>query len=326
MEITLQADQANQRCDRFLRKYCKPYPQVRLSDIYSWIRKGTIRVNGKRVKEEYRINTWDVISLPDDFLWKKDKQLSISQKERKFQKIDKKIISSWILYEDENRIAFNKPAGIVIHPSNRHRNDLCMNDYLERYCEDQWISTSSTFKPSFWYRLDKDTSWVLIAAKNYEALQYINQIIRERAISKEYLTLVAWKFPKHLIIDKAIEKTYNSKFDRAQMQLNESDWLDSKTECRLEKSFNHSLLWTISLVRVKLYSWRMHQIRIHLSSEGFPVLWDLIYWKPALNRIVYKSLHIQRQLLHCWKYQFKNIDGKSIAFQADIPQEFKLLS
>ena len=201
-----------------------------------------------------------------------------------------------------------------------------MNDYLERYCEDQWISTSSTFKPSFWYRLDKDTSWVLIAAKNYEALQYINQIIRERAISKEYLTLVAWKFPKHLIIDKAIEKTYNSKFDRAQMQLNESDWLDSKTECRLEKSFNHSLLWTISLVRVKLYSWRMHQIRIHLSSEGFPVLWDLIYWKPALNRIVYKSLHIQRQLLHCWKYQFKNIDGKSIAFQADIPQEFKLLS
>ena len=326
MEITLQADQANQRCDRFLRKYCKPYPQVRLSDIYSWIRKGTIRVNGKRVKEEYRVNTWDVISLPDDFLWKKDKQLSISQKERKFQKIDKKIISSWILYEDENRIAFNKPAGIVIHPSNRHRNDLCMNDYLERYCEDQWISTSSTFKPSFWYRLDKDTSWVLIAAKNYEALQYINQIIRERAISKEYLTLVAWKFPKHLIIDKAIEKTYNSKFDRAQMQLNESDWLDSKTECRLEKSFNHSLLWTISLVRVKLYSWRMHQIRIHLSSEGFPVLWDLIYWKPALNRIVYKSLHIQRQLLHCWKYQFKNIDGKSIAFQADIPQEFKLLS
>lgn len=326
MEITLQADQANQRCDRFLRKYCKPYPQVRLSDIYSWIRKGTIRVNGKRVKEEYRVNTWDVISLPDDFLWKKDKQLSISQKERKFQKIDKKLISSWILYEDENRIAFNKPAGIVIHPSNKHRNDLCMNDYLERYCEDQWISTSSTFKPSFWYRLDKDTSWVLIAAKNYEALQYINQIIRERAISKEYLTLVAWKFPKHLIIDKAIEKTYNSKFDRAQMQLNESDWLDSKTECRLEKSFNHSLLWTISLVRVKLYSWRMHQIRIHLSSEGFPVLWDLIYWKPALNRIVYKSLHIQRQLLHCWKYQFKNIDGKSIAFQADIPQEFKLLS
>ena len=69
---------------------------------------------------------------------------------------------------------------------------------------------------------------MLIAAKTYESLQYINQIIRERAISKEYLTRVAGKFPKHLIIDKAIEKTYNAKFARAQMQLNESDGLDSK--------------------------------------------------------------------------------------------------
>ena len=152
-----------------------------------------------------------------------------------------------------------------------------------------------------------------------------SQIIRERAISKEYLTLVAWKFPKHLIIDKAIEKTYNSKFDRAQMQLNESDWLDSKTECRLDKTYKHPQLWDISLVKVKLYSWRMHQIRIHLSSENFPVLWDLIYWKPALNRIVYKSLHIQRQLLHCHKYQFKNLDGKNISFQAGLPEEFKLI-
>jgi 23S rRNA pseudouridine955/2504/2580 synthase len=206
---------------------------------------------------------------------------------------------------------------------------LCMNDYLEWYCEKNWITKdekNQTFKPSFWYRLDKDTSWVLIAAKNYEALQYINEIIRQRAISKEYLTLVAWKFPKHLIIDKAIEKTYNSKFDRAQMQLNESDWLDSKTECRLEKSFRHQQLGDVSLVKVKLYSWRMHQIRIHLSSEWYPVLWDLIYWKPALNRIIYKSLHIQRQLLHCHKYQFKNLDGKNIAFQAELPKEFKLIN
>ena len=326
MEITIQKDQANQRCDRFLRKFCKAYPQVRLSDIYSWIRKWTIRVDGKRVKEEYRVLEGDEIQIPEECLWKKDKQAILTQKEKKFQKLNPEIVNSWIIYEDENWIVFNKPAWIVIHPSNKHRNDLCMNDYLERYCEKQGINWGSTFKPSFWYRLDKDTSWVLIAAKNYEALQYINKIIRDRAISKEYITLVAWKFPKHLIINKAIEKTYNSKFDRAQMQLNETDWMDSKTECRLEKTLKHQQLWDISLLRVKLYSWRMHQIRIHLSSEWYPVLWDLIYWKPALNRIIYKSLHIQRQLLHCWKYQFKNIDGKTISFQAEIPQEFKLFT
>ncbi|MFC2695728.1 MAG: pseudouridine synthase [Candidatus Absconditicoccaceae bacterium] len=329
MELTITPDQANQRCDRFLRKFCKPYPQVRLSDIYSWIRKGEIKVNGKKTKEETRLHEGDLLELPESLLGAKDKQLMLTQKEKKFQKLDPKLVKSWILYEDQQRLAFNKPAGIVLHPSNKHRNDLCMNDYLERYCsrsEGQKEEKNQTFKPSFGYRLDKDTSGVLIAAKTYESLQYINQIIRERAISKEYLTRVAGKFPKHLIIDKAIEKTYNAKFARAQMQLNESDGLDSKTECRCEKTLQHNELGQISLVRVKLYSGRMHQIRIHLASENFPVLGDLIYGKPAINRIVYKSLHIQRQLLHCWKYQFKNLNGKLIAFEAPLPQEFKLFT
>lgn len=110
------------------------------------------------------------------------------------------------------------------------------------------------------------------------------------------------------------------------MQLNESDGLDSKTECRLLKTMQHSELGTISLVKVKLYSGRMHQIRIHLASENFPVLGDLIYGKPVLNRIIYKSLHIQRQLLHCWRYEFKNLDGKLIAFEAPLPQEFRLFT
>lgn len=325
MEITISADQANQRCDRFLRKFCKPYPQVGLSDIYSWIRKGLVKVNGKRVVEDKRLVLGDVVLLPASCLGKKDFKRMLSQKERKLKNLDADVVRSWVLYEDENRLVFNKPAGIVIHPSNKHWNDLCMNDYLEWYCSGLGLPQNATFKPAFGYRLDKDTSGVLIAAKNYEALQYINHIIREREISKEYITYVVGKFPKHLIIDKAIEKTYNPKFSRAQMHLNESDGLDSKTECRLQHSFLHSDLGNISLVKVKLYSGRMHQIRIHLASEGYPVLGDLIYGKPVINRLLYKSLHIQRQLLHCWKYQFKNLDGKMIAFEAPFPLDFQLM-
>ena len=244
MEITIQAEQANQRCDRFLRKYCKPYPQVRLSDIYSRIRKGEIRINGKKTKEEARLLLGDILTLPEELLGKKDKKLTLTQQERKLQKIDLDEVQTWILYEDEDWIVFNKPAGIVIHPSAQHRNDPCMNDYLEFYCQKQGYTKdkNQTFKPSFGYRLDKDTSGVLIAAKNYESLQYINQIIRDRAINKNYMTRVAGRFPKHLIIDKAIEKTYNAKFARAQMQLNDSDGLESKTECRCENSNKHPLL------------------------------------------------------------------------------------
>ena len=152
MELTITPDQANQRCDRLLRKFCKPYPQVRLSDIYSWIRKGEIKVNGKKTKEETRLHEGDLLELPESLLGAKDKQLMLTQKEKKFQKLDPKLVKSWILYEDQQRLAFNKPAGIVLHPSNKHRNDLCMNDYLERYCsrsEGQKEEKNQTFKPSF---------------------------------------------------------------------------------------------------------------------------------------------------------------------------------
>lgn len=76
-------------------------------------------------------------------------------------------------------------------------------------------------------------------------------------------------------------------------------------------------------MRVKLYSGRMHQIRIHLSSENYPVLGDLIYGKPVINRILNKQVGIKRQLLHCRKYQFTNLDGKVISFEAPLPIDFE---
>jgi 23S rRNA pseudouridine955/2504/2580 synthase len=218
MQLTIDPATTDQRFDRFLRKRCKPYPQVRLSDIYSWIRKGTISVNGKKSPEDYRLKIGDEVEIPDELLGKKDPSRLITSKERKLKKLTKADIQPLILFEDTNRIAFNKPAGVVAHESNHHRNELSMNDYLETYAKDY---AQGTFKPSFGYRLDKDTSGVLIGAKNYEALQYLNQIIREREIDKTYLTIVVGNPPKHFVIEKALEKSYNAQFDRAQMVINE---------------------------------------------------------------------------------------------------------
>lgn len=139
-----------------------------------------------------------------------------SQKDRKLEKVDTKKIQEQIIYEDKQWIVFNKPTGIPMHPGNKHRNDLSMNDYLEKYAE-KYIT--ETFKPSFGYRLDRDTSGVLIAAKTYEALQYINAIIRERKINKYYLTIVIGKFPKHVLIDKPLTKTYDKRFDRSRVAI-----------------------------------------------------------------------------------------------------------
>jgi len=69
----------------------------------------------------------------------------------------------------------------------------------------------------------------------------------------------------------------------------------------------------------------MHQIRIHLASEWFSVLWDIVYGQPMINRKMYKQLKINRQMLHCSKYSFKNLDGKNISFESKLPEDFKIL-
>ena len=92
----------------------------------------------------------------------------------------------------------------------------------------------------------------------------------------------------------------------------------------MEKSIQHPDLGPISLLKVKIHTGRMHQIRIHVSAEGFPVLGDLVYGNAAANRILYKSLGINRQLLHCRKYSFLDpFQNDQITFEAPIPADFE---
>lgn len=330
MEIVIDKSNADQRFDRFMRKWLKVYPSIRLADIYALIRKGRVKVNTKRQKEEYRLKVGDVVVIHENAkLGDADFSVLISPKDKQIQKINVDKIRSRIVYEDQNRLVFDKPAGILVHPGNQHWKDLCMNDYLEKMIEHGKLnmensSKAVTFKPAFGYRLDKDTSGILIAGKTYDALQYINKIIRERQIEKYYLTLVAGQFPDHLLIDKPLEKKYNEQMDRSEVKIDFRYGVAAKTECRREKFFEHEVLWPCSLVKVKIETGRMHQIRIHLADAGYPVLWDLTYGNPAINRILYKSLGVNRQLLHCRKYSFYDyLTSQHRTFEAPMPEDFE---
>ncbi|HCB51625.1 TPA: hypothetical protein DEP21_03550 [Patescibacteria group bacterium] len=182
--IVIDSTNHDQRFDRFLRKYFKSQTQITLTDIYRGIRNRLILVNNKKAKEDYRLRDGDKITISKEF---SDKPVDTSKPVgHKIAPIDINYVKSLILFEDTNRLIFNKPTGISIHPSDNENKQRSMHDLLRAYIP----ATADTFNPAFGYRLDKETSGVLIAGKTYDSLQYINQIIRDRQIKKEYLAVV----------------------------------------------------------------------------------------------------------------------------------------
>lgn len=322
-EIIIDSSNHDQRFDRFLRKYFKMQPGIALADIYRGIRNKEITVNGKKSKEDYRVRNRDIIKIDEAFFEWKDADKR--PKKKKTLPIDIKYVSSLILHEDDNWLIFNKPTGISIHPSDNEHKQRSMHDLLRAYIPAEW----GTFNPSFWYRLDKETSWVLIAGKTYDSLQYINQIIRDRQIQKEYLAIVVGRIPRELSIAKPLKKIFSTKFQRGKTvvcDIEDKEAKESLTHCFLERTFEHPILWALSLVKVQIETGRMHQIRVHLADAGFPVLGDMLYGHPRVNRVLHEKVKLKNIFLHCWKYSFwDNFTENPVTFEAPRPKHFDLI-
>lgn len=330
-KIEIDISSANQRFDRFLRKFYKPYTTVTLPTIYSRIRKGYIRLQDKKAKEEDKVLLWDIVTinisktipLVKTQAWQKT-SINIKQEQDTIKKN--------IIFENDNWLVFNKPPHILMHPwSWASQKAITMNDWLYSYLNlerresgEKTLTAWSTFKPSFCYRLDKDTSGVLIAAKKYNALQYLNDLIRERHVYKWYVVVVQWNLPKKLIINKPLFKWFHWEKWRAHMFVNYEKWLPSQTHIFHVADTTLDKIGTVSLGLVRLLTWRMHQIRVHAASEWFPVLWDKDYWHEWVTRIVHKEYWVSRQLLHSYSYTFyDNIENKNQTFFASLPQDIK---
>ena len=314
MQYKITELEENQRFDRFLRKYFKPYPQVKLGDIYTWIRKWVIKVNNKKKKDNYRLILEDMIYIPDDIT-----NVLSKTKEWKLTAFPLEKIKNMIIYEDENYIFFNKPAWVTIHEWNKHMEDLTMNSFLEKYVKETWIQTWSTFKPAFCFRLDKDTSGVLIAGKTYDALKHLNELIRVHKTEKIYLAIAKW-IVKNKTIDLPLEKIFDKKFWKAKVVVSENGD-QAKSMVKVLKTKEDEFLWNISLIQVQLLTGRMHQIRVHLAHNKRPIIWDLMYADPVINRLAKKHYQITRQLLHSRKYGFE-YNWKKYSVKAPIPEEF----
>lgn len=229
-----------------------------------------------------------------------------------------------IVYEDRDIIVLNKQAGISVHPSINEPSETLVDALIVKYPEIKNVGDSPTisgqgnFRPGIVHRLDKDTSGLLVVAKNQRTFEFLKKQWQEGQVVKKYLTLV-WGHPKEK--GEIISELARSPKDfRKRMVVNpgknKKKELKGKlaiTEYKVVKKYKD-----FSLVEVSPKTGRTHQIRVHMASIGHPVAGDKIYGGKEKNL---KGL--TRHFLHAFYLSFALPDGKKLALEADLPDDLK---
>jgi len=220
-----------------------------------------------------------------------------------------------IVYEDDDVVVLNKQAGISVHPSVNEPQGTLVDALLMRYPELKGVGEDPT-RPGIVHRLDKDTSGLLVVAKNQKTFEFLKKEWQGGRVIKKYLTLV-WGEPKEN--GEIISELARSPKDfRRRMVINPGKNKDKKitgklaiTEYKVVKKYED-----FSLVEVYPKTGRMHQIRVHMASIGHPVAGDKIYGGKDKN-----PEGLARQFLHAFYLSFSLPNGKKLALEADLPND-----
>lgn len=290
--LTVNKNDAGQRCDKFLQKYLKTMP---LPLIYKYIRKKRIKVNGKKTEISYRLNEGDYIEL-----YINDEFFEVSEEKYAFMKISPSLN---ILYEDENIIAVDKPQGQIVHSDDKESYNTLINHILAYlYNKGEYNPEEEhAFTPALCNRIDRNTAGIVLAAKNAAALSEMNERIKNNQLSKFYMCVALGHFEKKQgeLRDYLIKNEDTNTVKVLKKKVNGAKEIITKYRVIREKN-------NLSLVEVELVTGRTHQIRAHLSSIGHPLLGDTKYAK--LSDMPIKS---RKQYLCSYKLIFDktNLDN-----------------
>lgn len=311
--IKIGPEEAGSRIDRILRKRLS---LMKLSEIYSLLRKGAVRIGGQKVKkQDHRVSDGDVLEIDvneSEIITPKGPDSSLAKIiDTEFYKRNFRII-----YEDPDLLACDKPSGLVVHPGTGH---LKRDTLIELACG--YLISKGKLKegeePALVHRLDRDTSGVILIAKSKRIVRQINDLFRSRDVVKQYCAICHSRPPEfegEIVV--GLERTHEDE-SGTKMQVSENGVL-TKTRYRILE-FNG----TLSKLELFLDTGKTHQIRVHLSHVKAPIVGDVRYGDPELDKKVLERKR-HRLYLHAKRISFVHpMSGKKITITADEPVEFR---
>ncbi|MBU4561793.1 RluA family pseudouridine synthase [bacterium] len=268
------------------------------SQIRNLIAQGKIRVNNNPVKPSYILKNGDVIDL--------------ALPENKELKIKAEAIPLDIIYEDEYLVVVNKPADMIVHPAGKIRSGTLVNALLY-HCQDSLSGIGGVIRPGIVHRLDKDTSGLMVAAKNDFAHLDLSRQIKDHQVTKKYIALVHGNLRDDSgIIDAPIGRSLKN---GKKMAVTEGKSREAITQFKVLKRFSG-----YTLVEATLRTGRTHQIRVHLAFIGYPIVGDQLYGHRK------QGLNISRQALHSHILGFVHPSSKKyMEFSAPLPKDMQEL-
>lgn len=291
-EYLISKDYVGIRLDKVIAELDK---DISRSMIQKLLDENKIKVNDKLQKASYKTKLNDIITLEE-----------IIVKETKLIPQD---IPIDIIYEDSDIIVVNKPKGMVVHPANGNPDGTLANAIMN-ICKDSLSGIGGEIRPGIVHRIDKDTSGLLIIAKNDKAHINLSQQIKNREITKRYVALVRGVVKENkATIDMPIGR---SNSDRKKMSV-KKDGKNAITHFEVIKRYNG-----YTYLDLKIDTGRTHQIRVHLSEIGYPIVGDEVYSNGK------NPFNVKGQMLHAKSLDFKHpITGKAMHLEAPLPTYFE---
>lgn len=290
MELIVRENE-NNRID----KYVADNTDMTRSTVQRMIENGEILVNGKETKVSYKVQSRDVIE--------------ITPQEVQDSHLEAENIPLDIVYEDKDILVVNKQKGLVVHPGNGNPNGTLVNAVLN-YCKEDLSGIGGEARPGIVHRIDKDTSGLLIIAKNDKAHLNVSEQIKNHEVKKTYRALVRGVIKENTgTIDMPIARSKN---DRKKMAV-DKDGKNAVTHFTILERFKD-----YTYIEVNIETGRTHQIRVHMAKIGFPIVGDTTYSNGK------NPFGVEGQMLHSYKLEFVHpTTGEKMELKADIPDYFE---